>query len=146
MNESAIRQYFPHCRIQCDAADNYDEEDWADLLSISTRLSFPQLRARAISELEDLPFTDFPAIQRICLAQQHDIATWLKPAYVELCKREAPLAFFEAEKIGMETAFLLGNARERTRQHASDMGLGVNVSIFDCEIWRIVEEIFEVRM
>lgn len=132
--------------MHSDAMKGYKKEDWIRLLSISTRLSFPQLRARAISELESLSFTDFGPIDRICLAQQHDIPTWSKPSYVELCKREEPLATWEAEKIGMQTAFFLAKARERERVRASELGVRGGAKIYLSEIIKIIEEIFEVRM
>ncbi|KAK7042601.1 BTB domain-containing protein [Favolaschia claudopus] len=91
-------------------------EEWMELLAISTRFDFQRLRERAIGALDPLLSRGKGRpIERIALAEKHDIPQWLRIAYVDICERGPPLNESEAEKIGTRKTVLLGRAREMIR-------------------------------
>ncbi|KAK6974380.1 BTB domain-containing protein [Favolaschia claudopus] len=109
----ALLNFFYEETFQRDKAST---EEWVDLLAISTRFDFQRLRERAIDALDDLlSGRKGHPIQRISLAEKHDIPGWLRIAYVDICERGPPLNESEAEKIGMRKTILLGRAREMIR-------------------------------
>jgi len=106
-------------------------DEWMTLLSLSTLFKMPRIRNRAIKEIElfDPPLDP---ICRIALAipEQHDIQEWLKPAYIELCRRDDPISEDDAEKLGLNITVGLFHARERSRKLASNMRHGQTPSLF----------------
>lgn len=95
-------------------------EECIDLLSISTRFDFEAIRQRAIHDIDyPHPFRrPLDPINKIVLAEKHDIPKWLAPAYAALCQRANPLELWEAQKLGMEKTVLLHRAREAVRELA----------------------------
>ncbi|KIM74442.1 hypothetical protein PILCRDRAFT_828296 [Piloderma croceum F 1598] len=111
-----------------DAPESRDE--WMTLLSLSTLFKMPRIRNRAIKAIElfDPPLDP---VCRIALAipEKHDIQEWLKPAYVELCRRDDPISEHDADKLGLNITVGIFHARERSRKlavrkPASDMRHG----------------------
>jgi len=94
-------------------------DDWMTLLSLSTLFKMPRLRDRAIKEITlfDPPLDPISRIN-LALPEKHDIHEWLKPAYVELCRRDDPISVYEAEKLGINITVGLFHARERSRKLA----------------------------
>ncbi|PSS08873.1 hypothetical protein PHLCEN_2v3440 [Hermanssonia centrifuga] len=90
---------------------------WIRLLSISTRLSFERARTRAIEEIDRYGDLIDP-VEKITLARNCDVPEWLTPAYERICMRIKPLDLDEAKVVGMETAVLLGQAREAIRKRS----------------------------
>ncbi|KAK7042602.1 BTB domain-containing protein [Favolaschia claudopus] len=86
-------------------------QEWINLLSISTRYVFQRVREAAIRALDE----PLPSVDRIVLAEKHDIPHWLRIAYVEICERSKPLSGEEAEKIGARKTAMLAQARETVR-------------------------------
>jgi hypothetical protein len=86
-----------------------------NLLSISTRFDFEQIRQRAISGLDLLD-----PIEKIVLAVKYDIPQWFAPAYAALCQRPNPLEEWEARKIGWTKTVLVARAREAVRESYRD--------------------------
>ncbi|KAI0704215.1 hypothetical protein C8T65DRAFT_578439, partial [Cerioporus squamosus] len=89
--------------------------DWVTLLRISTLLQFTKVRQYAIRELTARR-TSLPAVDAILLAKEHDIPSWLGPAYADLVRRSASLDDDEAERLGARTTAQIGRAREMLRQ------------------------------
>lgn len=89
-------------------------DEWVSLLSISTLFDFATVRSRAIYEIEHAQ-TRLDPIEKIVLAEKHDIPEWLAPAYEALCRRYEPLEEVEAEMIGYKKTVLLLRAREALR-------------------------------
>lgn len=50
------------------------------------------------------------------LAKEHDVPSWLGPAYAELVRRPAPLSDDDAERLGARTAAQVARAREMLRE------------------------------
>ncbi|OBZ76035.1 hypothetical protein A0H81_03087 [Grifola frondosa] len=81
------------------------------LLSTSTALAFPKVRAYAIGALGacDPPLDP---VERIFLAEKYGIPQWLAAGYTALCARTHPLEDAEAEVLGLQTTARLARARE----------------------------------
>jgi len=94
--------------------DDYDPtlEEWLALLSISTSYKMEKIRQYAISQIEP---EEIDPIERVLLANRHDVDQWLAPAYAALCRRPEPLRKHEAEKLGLATTVKLAEAREKFR-------------------------------
>lgn len=90
-------------------------DQWASLLSISTRFQLDRIRRRAISEIESHN-PQLPAVDKVVLAVKHSIEPWLIPAYCDICERCEPLADQEADKLGAVTTARLARARELLRK------------------------------
>ncbi|TFK25660.1 hypothetical protein FA15DRAFT_589943, partial [Coprinopsis marcescibilis] len=78
-------------------SDLQTADEWTSILKLSTSYDFPTLRRRAISELGALT----SAVDRIVLAQVHDVREWLVPAYCELVTRGRAVSMEEGERLGV---------------------------------------------
>ncbi|KAI0694139.1 hypothetical protein BC835DRAFT_1415524 [Cytidiella melzeri] len=87
--------------------------DWIALLSISTRYVFDKTRDLAITEISK-QLAD--PVQKITLANKYNIPQWLPPAFLELCKRDEPIADAEAETLGLFAVVRIARARELARE------------------------------
>lgn len=85
-------------------------------------------------------------IEKICLAEKHDVPRWLAPAFESLCQRNHPLEIHEAEKIGVRYTTLLARAREEVRcvaQKNIRWGSPKDTLPYDTsDVARIVQEVF----
>ena len=88
-------------------------EEWVSVLDLATRWEFEAVRQGAIARLQEIA----SAVDRICIARQFDIEDWLKPTYIELCRRPSSLTLAENTKLGLETATLLADVRVKMRDH-----------------------------
>ncbi|KAJ3527411.1 hypothetical protein NMY22_g9802 [Coprinellus aureogranulatus] len=83
------------------------------LLSISTRLLFDNIRELILTALEQPgALSSFSSVERILLARKYDVDRWLKPAYIDLCRRPEPLEKEDVEALGLDTVLLMARARE----------------------------------
>jgi hypothetical protein len=93
--------------------------DWINLLSIASRYDFQRIRDCAISAIDHRRWPRWnegiDPIERIVLAEKHDIPEWLPIAYADLCQRPNPLEEWEGEKLGYRKLTLLARAREAVR-------------------------------
>jgi len=111
-------------------------DEWMTLLSLSTLFKMPRIRNRAIKEIELFnPPLDPVSTIALAIPDKHDIQEWLKPAYVELCRRDDPISEHDAEKLGLKITVGLFHARERSRKlavekPASNMRHGQTPSYF----------------
>ena len=85
--------------------------DWIAMLSISTRLTFPRVRERAIKELTSR-LEEIDPFDLIGLAVKYDAEQWLKPAYRRIVTRSNLITHAEAEKIPFHMAVMLMRSRE----------------------------------
>ncbi|TBU30395.1 hypothetical protein BD309DRAFT_856546 [Dichomitus squalens] len=88
--------------------------DWVSILRISTLLQFTKMRQYAIRELSARRASLVP-VEAILLAKEHDIPSWLGPAYAELVRRSTPLDDTEAESLGVRVTAQISRAREMLR-------------------------------
>ncbi|KAJ7812017.1 hypothetical protein B0H14DRAFT_2858385 [Mycena olivaceomarginata] len=92
--------------------DNWmTKDEWISVLKLSTQWRFIDARNLAIQQLHSRP--DLEGVERIQLAQQYDVADWLRMGYIHLVQREHGMSQDEARKIGWEIAFHLCQAREQ---------------------------------
>ncbi|KAF9820055.1 hypothetical protein IEO21_01717 [Rhodonia placenta] len=54
-------------------------------------------------------------IDRVLLARQFDVSPWLRPAYLELCKRDEALTLDEGMRLGMRYVIMLSEIRQSIR-------------------------------
>jgi hypothetical protein len=86
------------------------KEDWISVLKLSTLWYFLDARDLAIQQLNDR--ADIGSVERILLARQYDVATWLRMGYTDLARREEGISLEDAKKIGWETTVRLYQTRE----------------------------------
>jgi hypothetical protein len=86
--------------------------DWIAMLSISTRLLFEKLRARAIKEITTR-MNQVDPFELIGLAIKYDVEQWLKPAYRRIVARTELITHQEALKIPFHMAIMLMRSREQ---------------------------------
>ncbi|KAG7091189.1 hypothetical protein E1B28_010240 [Marasmius oreades] len=95
-------------------------EDWASILYLASLWRFPHVKAHALRELEQMTM---PLIDKIALFQKCSLdEEYLVPLYGALCARDAPLSIAESEKLGVQTAVIVFQAREALRAHSSERG------------------------
>ncbi|KAG7449819.1 uncharacterized protein BT62DRAFT_886109, partial [Guyanagaster necrorhizus] len=88
-------------------------EDWAIILKLADRWSFPEVKNLAIRELEKHLMDD---IERIVVYQKYNVdKRLLIPRYAALCARTETLSLSEGMRLGMETALNIARARECAR-------------------------------
>jgi hypothetical protein len=71
-----------------------------------------KIRNRTIRELGN---ANLDPVDKITLAVDYDVPDWLKPAYIDLCRRAEPIREEEAEKLGLGMTVKLARAREKAR-------------------------------
>jgi hypothetical protein len=90
--------------------------DWIFILSVSSRYDMDKIRQRAIQEIISYRYPRIDPIEKIVLAEKHNIPDWLAPAYASLCQRANPLEEWEAERLGVGVTVKLARAREAVRE------------------------------
>ena len=87
-------------------------DDWIAMLSISTRLTFPRVRERAIKEITSR-LEEIDPFDLIGVAVKYDVQQWLKPAYRTIVTRKNLVTHTEAGKIAFPMAVMLMRSREQ---------------------------------
>ncbi|KAK7024963.1 hypothetical protein R3P38DRAFT_2951969 [Favolaschia claudopus] len=85
-------------------------DEWISVLKLSTEWCMARFRRLAITKLDQ---RDLSSCQRIMLARQYHIVTWLRRGYSELVERAETISEDEAEILGWKTTCRLFQARER---------------------------------
>ncbi|KAJ6481256.1 hypothetical protein C8R47DRAFT_1135174 [Mycena vitilis] len=86
------------------------KDDWISVLKLSTLWYFLDARDLAIKQLNNR--SDIGSVERILLARQYDVASWLRMGYTDLGRREEGISLADAEKIGWQTTVRLYQTRE----------------------------------
>ncbi|KAH9897744.1 hypothetical protein C8Q73DRAFT_370134 [Cubamyces lactineus] len=94
-------------------------DEWTSVLRISHRYEFDEYSKLAIQRLEPLA----TPIDRILLARQYDIPSWLENAYFDLCVREDSLTYDEGMLLGLADVILIAELRQRIRGTVMRMSL-----------------------
>lgn len=124
--------------------------EWIAILSISSRYDMGRIRQRAIRQIiSHHPHID--PVEKIVLAEKHDITAWLPSAYASLCQRVNPLEEWEAEKLGLRITVKLARAREAVREFESQ-NFGISIEApgdtdeerlyISSKVSRVVSEVF----
>ncbi|KAG6902119.1 hypothetical protein C0995_004065 [Termitomyces sp. Mi166 len=85
------------------------DDEWISVLKVSTRWIMLDIRRMAI---EHLTHASLPLADRIILARECSIISWLRSAYLELVSQLSSHDEHTTETIGLETTFKLHRARE----------------------------------
>jgi hypothetical protein len=89
-------------------------DEWNSILHLATRWEFDDVRALAIREIQRQPLT---SVEVVCLSREFDIQSqWTLKAYTQLCERPQALTLQEASALGLQTAVLIAQLRERLRR------------------------------
>lgn len=91
--------------------DDADLEYWVNLLSVSTRLRFSRIRARAIRTI-DSKFKSMCPVEKFASGVMFDIEEWIFSSFSKICQREKPLSDVEARKLDIVTVARIARARE----------------------------------
>jgi len=84
---------------------------WITILDLSTRWKFDDIHQLAIKELLG---HKIESVQKIELEHKYNVQRqWAYEAYIDLCSRGSPLTRNEAKRLGIETATLVNQAREK---------------------------------
>jgi hypothetical protein len=123
--------------------------EWIFILSVSSRYDMDKIRQRAIRQIiSHHPRID--PIEKIMLAEKHNIPDWLPSAYASLCQRANPLEEWEAEKLGMGVMVKLARAREAvrelsTRPRSSAFNSWGSVAVVEAEPQCTDHELYDAR-
>ncbi|KAH6907087.1 hypothetical protein BKA70DRAFT_1286210 [Coprinopsis sp. MPI-PUGE-AT-0042] len=85
--ESFLKAFLPGCPSHHHSQLDLTFEEWLSVLKLSSKWLFKDLRNVAIAKLDTLPMTP---IQRVLLARQYSIPSWLIEGYVRILNRMAP--------------------------------------------------------
>jgi hypothetical protein len=84
---------------------------WIVILDLSTRWEFDDIRKLAIKQLLG---HEIEPVHMVELQYKYNIPRqWAYDAYIDLCSREDPLNREETERVGIEAATLVNQAREK---------------------------------
>src|SRR5882762_2875371 len=120
----------------------FSHRRWIALLSIASRYDMDKIRERAIKQISRAQPSVDP-VDKIILAEKHDISTWLVPAYIALCHRETTLEESEAMKLGLSVTVKLNRAREAVRALGPRRRSSVSaIAEYDSGVLRIVKQVF----
>jgi hypothetical protein len=90
---------------------------WISILRVSTLYELPQVRERAIREINaERHEVELDPVRKIEVAQENKVPEWLARAYEALCQRERGLDDEEAQRLGVVTTNRLWAAREAVRR------------------------------
>ncbi|KAJ7763619.1 hypothetical protein DFH07DRAFT_812587 [Mycena maculata] len=85
------------------------KDDWISVLKLSTLWYFLDARELAIQQLTSR-ITE--SVERILLARDYEVSSWLRAGYTDLARREEGISMEDAEKIGLRTTVQLYQTRE----------------------------------
>lgn len=85
-------------------------DEWRSVLQLATQWQFHALRSAAIGELDALALSP---VDKIALAMQHDVTSWVKDALIDIVVRTEPLRMGECDKLGMAWVVKIAAVRER---------------------------------
>jgi hypothetical protein len=116
-------------------------EDWSRILHLANTWRFHEVKSLCVRELQRL---EMPSVDRIQLYQNFEVdQTLLIPCYAEVCSRETALTVHEGEQLGMKTAMLLMQARERARARDGARS-PLPADIRSQQVVSLVEEMFGI--
>jgi len=91
--------------------DDVNLEYWVDLLSVSTRLKFGRIRARAIRTI-DSKFESMCPVEKFAIGVMFDVEKWVFSSFSKICQREKPMSDAEARRLDIVTVARIARARE----------------------------------
>ncbi|KAG6897495.1 hypothetical protein C0992_001100 [Termitomyces sp. T32_za158] len=84
--------------------------EWIDILKLSTQWMMLDIRRVAITKLSS---ANIRPADRVVLAREHKVDSWLRSACLELAKTASSMSQEDMNKIGLATAVKIHKARER---------------------------------
>ena len=119
-------------------------EDWATILTLSNRWSFPGVKALAIRELQKKAMSD---VKRIKLYKENHVdRNYLIPCYARLCERGEPLTAEEGLDLGMIDVIQIAAAREQARSSFLPSGARspLTPTIHGADLDEVIRQVFQI--
>jgi hypothetical protein len=110
MGISDILDEISTCR-DSQSHDLLSSEEWTSVLKLSSMWQFQEIRARAIKAMESLTLS-MDLVDKIVIARKFAVSSWLVPSINALVQREKPLDLSEGNRLGLEWALKVAEARE----------------------------------
>jgi len=105
--------------------DHKSFDEWISVLKLSTGWKFAKLRRKALVNLTRLKIDP---VERVILARNYKVESWMVNAYTQLVMRDAGLSMKEARILGYDTAFQLCEKREESfRRSLSQCGSSIPI-------------------
>ncbi|KAH6907076.1 hypothetical protein BKA70DRAFT_383991 [Coprinopsis sp. MPI-PUGE-AT-0042] len=111
--EDFLKAFLPGCHPHHHSQVDLSIDEWLSVLKLSSKWHFNSLRNDAIIKLTAFPMTP---IQRVLLARQYSIPSWLIEGYVKILANMGPSLYHpqfisqdDAEDLGWEVALELSN-------------------------------------
>jgi len=115
-------------------------DDWAAILGLAHHWQFSQVKALAVREMEK---QIIPPLNKITIYHRYDVnRELLFQSYMDLCLREEPLTYGEAEDLGLETWLMISTARESIRRGDGSASPTANRSTE--EVKRVIGQVFRL--
>jgi hypothetical protein len=88
---------------------------------------------------------DIPALNKITIYHRYEVSRdLLFQSYMDLCLREEPLTYAEADGLGLETWLMISTARETVRRGDGSASPTANRSSHEVE--RVISQVFRLPM
>ncbi|KAI5890049.1 uncharacterized protein SCHCODRAFT_01049409, partial [Schizophyllum commune H4-8] len=89
--------------------DIHTVDEWTSVLRLAVKWSIPNLRARALREIEPRA----SPVEKVVIGREFALGeAWLLPAFVAICGARECLGYVDAARLGLRTVVEIGRIRE----------------------------------
>ncbi|KAK0459201.1 uncharacterized protein EV420DRAFT_1642185 [Desarmillaria tabescens] len=103
-----LRALYP---LEAPRSPTFSKEELVSLLKLSKLWAMKRVREYAVEKITEILYS-IDATERIILAREYSVETWLRSGYLTLATRYPVVSIEDAKLIGWETALLLEHVRE----------------------------------
>ncbi|KIJ34289.1 hypothetical protein M422DRAFT_213217, partial [Sphaerobolus stellatus SS14] len=87
--------------------ENWEEDEWVSILTLSTKWAMREVRKLAITHLTKCA----SSVSKILLGKKFLVIPWIRQGYLELCLHPEPLTESEGERLGWKEVVRIAKAR-----------------------------------
>ncbi|KAL1725902.1 hypothetical protein EV714DRAFT_277077 [Schizophyllum commune] len=96
--------------------DIHTVDEWTSVLRLAVKWSIPNLRARALREIEPRA----SPVEKVVIGREFVLGeAWLLPAFVAICGARECLGYVDAARLGLRTVVEIGRIREDDQIHGT---------------------------
>ncbi|KAL1687887.1 hypothetical protein GGG16DRAFT_116533 [Schizophyllum commune] len=96
--------------------DIHTVDEWTSVLRLAVKWSIPNLRARALREIEPRA----TPVEKVVIGREFALGeAWLLPAFVAICGARECLGYADAARLGLRTVVEIGRIREDDQIHGT---------------------------
>ncbi|KAL1662378.1 hypothetical protein GGF50DRAFT_59088, partial [Schizophyllum commune] len=96
--------------------DIHTVDEWTSVLRLAVKWSIPNLRARALREIEPRA----SPVEKVVIGREFALGkAWLLPAFVAICGARECLGYADAARLGLRTVVEIGRIREDDQIHGT---------------------------